>query len=107
MTSIFQRLLPSGKVFAIRMHKKRLHETGSFTPHPSPPTTDPPNSRLSEAADVIELISPMVQAVAGAIPVAGPPLQAVVGGLFSIIQMIGVGSLDLSYGILSDCILDN
>src|SRR5947208_8879520 len=107
MTSIFQRLLPSGKVFAIRMHKKRLHETGSFTSHPGPPTTDPPNSRLSEAADVIQLVSPMVQAVAGVIPVAGTPLKAAVDGLLYIIQMIDVGSLDLFHGIPSDCIPDN
>jgi hypothetical protein len=89
------------------MHKKRLHETGSFTSDPSSPTTDPAASRLSEAADVIELVSPMVQAVAGVIPVAGAPLQAVVGGLLSIIQMIDVGSLDLSYDIPSDCISDS
>jgi hypothetical protein len=107
MTSIFQRFLPSGKVFAIRVHKKRPHETGSFLSHPSPATTGPPDSRLSEAANVIELVSPMVQAVAGVIPVAGAPLQAVVGGLLSIIQMIDVGSLDLSYGVLSNCIPDN
>ena len=107
MTSIFQRLLPSGKVFAIRMHKERLHETGNFTSHPNPPTTDPSNSRLSEAADVIELVSPMVLAVAGVIPVAGAPLQAAVGGLLSIIRMIDVGPLDMFRGILSDCIPDN
>jgi hypothetical protein len=81
------------------MHKKRPHKAGSSTSYPSPPTTGPPDSRLSEAADVIELVSPMVQAVAGVIPAAGAPLQAVVGGLLSIIQMIDVGSLDLSYGI--------
>ena len=108
MTSIFQRLLPSGKVFAIRLHKKRLHETGSSTSsHPSPPIADPPDSRLSEAADIIQLVSPMVQAVAGVIPVAGAPLQAVVGGLLSIIQVIDVGPPDLFRGIPSDCIPDN
>ena len=96
MTSILQRLLTSGRVFAIRIRKKRplACETGSSTSHrthPSPPTTDSPESRLlSEAGDVIQLVSPMVQAIAGAIPVAGTPLKAAVDGLLYIIQMIDV-----------------
>ena len=107
MTSNLQRFLPSGRVFPIRKHKKRPHDIGSSTSHTSPPTIGPPDSRLSEAADIIQLVSPMVQAVAGVIPVAGAPLQAVVGGLLSIIQVIDVGPLDLFRGIPSDCIPDN
>ena len=110
MTSILQRLVTSGKVFAIRVRKKRLNETGSSTSsHPSPPTTvtDPPDPRPSEAADIIQLVSPMVQAVAGVIPVAGAPLKAAVDGLLYIIQMIDVGPLDLFRCIPSDCIPDN
>ena len=91
MTSILQRFLTSDRVFAIRIRKKRPCETGRSTSHPSPPTTDSPESRLlSEAGDVIQLVSPMVQAVAGAIPVAGTPLKAAVDGLLYIIQMIDV-----------------
>jgi len=80
-----------GRVFAIRIRKKRR---GSPSSHPSPPTTDPPESRLlSEAGDVIELVSPMVQAVAGAIPVAGTPLKAAIDGLLYIIQIVDVRPL--------------
>ena len=81
MTSILQRLQVRtfGRVFAVRR------------PHPSPPTTDSPESQLfSEVVDVIQLVSPMVQAVAGVIPVAGTPLKAAVDGLLYIIQMIDV-----------------
>jgi len=109
MISILQKLfLLSGRVSAVRMHKKRLHETGSSTSYPSPPTTDSPaDSRLSEAGDVIQLVSPIVQAVAGVIPVAGTPLKAAVDGLLYIIQIIDVGPLALFRGIPSDCIPDN
>jgi len=79
-----------GRVFAIRIRKKRRGSTS----YPSPPTTDPPKSRLlSEAGDVIELVSPMVQAVAGAIPVAGTPLKAAIDGLLYIIQIVDVRPL--------------
>ena len=107
MASILQRFLPVGKVFAVRMRKKPPHETGSVTSEPSPPATDPPDSRLSEAVDVIQLVSPMVQAVAGVIPVAGTPLQAAVGGLLYIIQIVDVGPLALFRCIPSDRISDN
>ena len=95
MSSIVQRIFTSGRVFAIRIRKKRpAREAGGSTSHPNPPppTTDSPESRvLSEASDVIQLVSPMVQAVAGAIPIAGTPLKAAVDGLLYIIQMIDVG----------------
>jgi hypothetical protein len=96
MPSVLQALLPTGRVFTIRVRKKRPCEleSGGSTTHPDPPTTDPPESRLlSEAGDVIQLVSPMVQAVAGAIPVAGTPLKAAVDGLLYIIQIIDVGHL--------------
>ena len=81
MTSILQRLQARtfGRVFAVRR------------PRPSPPTTDSPEPQLfSETVDVIQLVSPMVQAVAGVIPVAGTPLKAAVDGLLYIIQMSDV-----------------
>lgn len=88
MPSVLQAI---GRVFAIRIRKKRPRETGGSTSHPTLPTTDPPDPRLlSEAGDVIQLVSPMVQAVAGAVPVAGTPLRAAVDGLLYIIQMIDV-----------------
>src|SRR5579863_9845584 len=98
MTSILQRFLPFGKVFAVRMHKKRPYETGGSTSHPSPspPTTNSPESRL--LSDVIQLVSPMVQAVTGVIPVAGTPLKAAVDVLLCVIQMIDVGPLALFRG---------
>jgi len=104
MTSISQRV---GRVFALRIHKKPLREAGSSTSYPSPPTTDPPDSLLSEAGDLIELVSPMVHVVAGVIPVAGTPLKAAVDGLLYIIQIIDVGLLALFRGIPSDCVPDN
>lgn len=106
--SILQKLfLPSGRVSAVRMHKKRLHETGpgSFTSYS--PTTELPDSRLSEAGDVFQLISPMLQAVAGVIPVAGTPLKAAVDSLLYIIQIIDVGRLAPFRSIPSDFIPDN
>ena len=107
MSSVSQVFLPTGRVFSIRIRKKRLCETAGSTSHPSPPTTDPPDSRLSGAADAIQLVFPMVQAVAGAIPVAGTPLKAAVDGLLYIIQIVEVRPLALFRGIPSDCIPDN
>jgi len=90
MTSILKWFLTTGRVFAIRIRKKRPCETEGSSYRPSPPTgDDSPESRLlSEVGDVIELVSPIVQAVAGAIPVAGTPLKAAVDGLLYIIQMV-------------------
>jgi len=89
MASILQRFRTSGRVFAVREHKKHSRETGGSISHPSPPTIDSPEARLlSEADDVIELVSPMVQAVAGAIPVAGTLLKAAVDGLLHTIRII-------------------
>ena len=77
-----------------RSRKKRSGETGGSISHPNPPTTKSRGSRLlSDAGDVIQLVSPMVQVVAGAIPVAGTSLQAAVGALICIVQMIDVGHL--------------
>jgi len=91
MTSIVQwyRVRTSGRVFAIR------------TSHPSPPTTDSPESRLlSEVGDVVQLAIPVFQAVAGAIPVVGTPLRAAVDGLLQIIQVIDVGHIFCIMGFL-------
>jgi len=109
MTAILKTFfLPSGKVFPIRIRRKRPCATGGSTSHPNPPTTESPESRLlSEAADVIQLISPMVQAVAGVIPVAGAPLKTAVDGLLYIIQMIDVGHLSCINGVSSDRVTDN
>ena len=95
MPSVLQALLSTGRVFTIRIHKKRPCEsTRCSTSLLGPSTTDPPESRLlSEAGDVFQLVSPMVQAVAGAIPVVGTPLKAAVNGLLYIIQIIDVGHL--------------
>ena len=95
MTPILKWFLTAGRVIAIRIRKKGPCESGGSTSHPSPPTgDDSPESRLlSEVGDVIQLVSPMVQAVAGTIPVAGSPLKAAVDGLLYIIQMVDVGHL--------------
>lgn len=107
MISTLQELfLLPGRVFAVRTHKKRLHETGSVTSHPSHPTTDPSNFRLSEAGNVIELVSPMLQAVSGVIPVAGSLLKAAVDVLLCTIQIIEVGPHALFCGLPSDCVPD-
>ena len=83
---------PIGRVFAIR-RKRRLRETGGSISHPGP-TTDSDESRLlSEAGNFIEFVSPMVQAAAEMIPIAGTPLKAAVDGLLYVIRMINVGYL--------------
>jgi hypothetical protein len=108
MPSVLQAFFPIGKVFAIRIRKKRPCETGGSTSHPSPPTTDSPQSRLlSEAGEVFQLVSPMVQAVAGAIPVVGTPLKATVDGSLYIIQIIDVGHLFRMTAYLSDRVTDH
>lgn len=87
----------TGNVIAIR--RKRALETRISTSDPSPPTTDSPRnasctkSRLSEAGDIIQLVSPMVHAAAGAVPVVGPSLKSAVEGILYIIQIIDVGCL--------------
>ena len=87
MSSVLQAI---GKVFAIRLRKKRRGSTS----YPSPPTTDSLGSRLlSETIDVIQLVSPMVIAVTEPIPVVGIPLKAAVEGFLYIIQTIDVGHL--------------
>ncbi|KAG2351562.1 hypothetical protein BDR07DRAFT_1583796 [Suillus spraguei] len=40
------------------------------------------------ASDMTQTFLPLVQGVAGAIPIAGPPMQAAIGGLLSILQLI-------------------
>ncbi|KAG0695536.1 hypothetical protein DFH29DRAFT_1072453, partial [Suillus ampliporus] len=43
---------------------------------------------VRNVSDVIQLSLPVAQAVAGAIPLAGPPIQAAIGGLLAILQAI-------------------
>lgn len=41
-------------------------------------------------SDVAQTFLPVIQAIASAIPIAGPPMQAAIGGLLSILQIIDV-----------------
>ena len=87
MSSALQAI---GRVFAIRIRKKRRGSTS----YPGPPTTDSLGSRLHpETSDVIQFVTPMVIAVAGPIPVVGTPLKAAVEGFLYIIRTIDVGHL--------------
>jgi hypothetical protein len=92
--------LSAGKVIATRM--SHLRETAISI---SPTTNSPENATYtkrrisSEAVDIIELVSPVVQAVAGTIPVAGIPLKAAVDGLLYVVQIIDVGHLFYSWDI--------
>ncbi|OAX35167.1 hypothetical protein K503DRAFT_392781, partial [Rhizopogon vinicolor AM-OR11-026] len=47
-----------------------------------------PESFLRRASDMIQLVLPVVQGATGAIPLAGPPMQAAIGGLLAILQAI-------------------
>ncbi|KAG2144113.1 uncharacterized protein EDB93DRAFT_544416 [Suillus bovinus] len=46
------------------------------------------DSSVRTASDIAQTFLPVVQSVAGAIPVAGPPIQAAISGLLSILQVI-------------------
>lgn len=48
------------------------------------------DSSSRKASDMAQTILPVVQVVAGAIPFAGPPIQAAISGLLSILQSIDV-----------------
>lgn len=45
-------------------------------------------SPAREASDIAQLVFPLVQAVAGPIPLVGAPIQAAIGGLLTILQVI-------------------
>ncbi|KAG2076200.1 hypothetical protein BDR04DRAFT_1149255 [Suillus decipiens] len=79
-----------------------LHLNSSLLVRPGCPARDPslPVSNISstassdgdssarKASDMAQAILPFVQDVAGAIPFAGPPMQAAISGLLSILQAI-------------------
>jgi hypothetical protein len=48
------------------------------------------DSSARKASDMAQTFLPLVQGVAGAIPLAGPPIQAAISGLLSILQVIDV-----------------
>ena len=83
----------------IAIRRKRPQGTAGSTSQQNSSTADSPNNASSsragpsEVADLIQLVSPMLQAAAEVIPVAGSPLKAAVGGLLQIIQIIDVGRL--------------
>lgn len=89
----FSKGLTTGNLFVAR--RKHLQETRASASRPISPATDlhkkvlpTRKSRLSEAGDVIQLVSPMVQAAAWAIPVAGLTLKAAVDGFLCVMQMV-------------------
>jgi hypothetical protein len=43
-----------------------------------------------EASDMAQLVLPLVQVIASAIPLVGAPMQAAIGGLLSCLQAIDV-----------------
>ncbi|OJA12452.1 hypothetical protein AZE42_08050 [Rhizopogon vesiculosus] len=47
-----------------------------------------PESFRRRTSDMVQLFLPIVQVAAGAIPLAGPPMQAAIGGLLAILQVI-------------------
>ncbi|OAX35164.1 hypothetical protein K503DRAFT_392647 [Rhizopogon vinicolor AM-OR11-026] len=47
-----------------------------------------PETYLRRGSDMIQLVLPVVQSAAGAIPLAGAPIQAAIGGLLVILQAI-------------------
>jgi len=47
-------------------------------------------SQWHTTSDMAQLVLPVVGAVAGAIPLAGPPIQAAIEGLLAILQSIDV-----------------
>ncbi|KAG1904296.1 uncharacterized protein F5891DRAFT_1184502 [Suillus fuscotomentosus] len=51
-------------------------------------TTSHGDSFARATSDVAQTFLPVVQAFASAIPIAGPPMQAAIGGLLSILQII-------------------
>ncbi|KAG1811864.1 uncharacterized protein BJ212DRAFT_497630 [Suillus subaureus] len=46
------------------------------------------DSSARKASDMAQTFLPLVQSVAGAIPLAGPPMQAAISGLLSILQVV-------------------
>jgi hypothetical protein len=95
MPLLLKRLFPNLPNF-IAVRSKYPQETGRSASQLNSPTAEDVSStrpRPSEVVDLIQLVSPLVQAAAEVIPVAGSPLKAAIGGLLQIIQIIDVGCL--------------
>ncbi|KAG2129353.1 hypothetical protein BD769DRAFT_1667303 [Suillus cothurnatus] len=70
-----------------------LHSNSSLLMHHGSPvissaTSSRGDSSARKASDMAQTVLPFVQGVAGAIPVAGPPIQATISGLLTILQAI-------------------
>ncbi|KAG2071946.1 hypothetical protein BDR04DRAFT_1097608 [Suillus decipiens] len=99
------------KVFAVRLRRGRATQCSSTNTHHDGDCSIPTNvpmhigslardqgpqvsssgdSCARKASDVAQAILPFVQDIAGAIPFAGPPMQAAISGLLSILQAIDV-----------------
>ncbi|KAG1742477.1 hypothetical protein EDB19DRAFT_616516 [Suillus lakei] len=97
-----------GKVIAIRFKrftkKGHIQHNSTTTAHPVPATSEPGLeasanvsfatssegvSLVRKAYDMAQVALPLVQAVAGAIPLVGAPMQAAIGGL-----LIGLQAID-------------
>ncbi|KAG1735599.1 uncharacterized protein EDB91DRAFT_1250434 [Suillus paluster] len=73
-----------GNVVAVRL--KRLTKNGRIN---SSTATDSRGVSLTRnASNMAQLYSPFVQAAVGAVPIAGPPMQAAISGLLAILQAI-------------------
>ncbi|OAX43428.1 hypothetical protein K503DRAFT_155340 [Rhizopogon vinicolor AM-OR11-026] len=70
-----------------------------LSPQPTVPVSREPGHEVSsnasstqsygrQASDMVQLSLPLLQAVSGAIPLAGPPMQAIINGLLIILQNI-------------------
>jgi hypothetical protein len=53
-------------------------------------TSSPGDSSARKASDMAQTFLPVVQGVAGVIPLVGRPMQAAISGLLSILQVIDV-----------------
>ncbi|KAG1788894.1 hypothetical protein EV424DRAFT_1066676 [Suillus variegatus] len=102
-----------GEVFAVRSKRNRRTQCSSTTHHEghdadipmhsgslardsglqvsidiSSATASHGDSFARTTSDVAQTFLPVIQAIASAIPIAGPPMQAAIGGLLSILQII-------------------
>ncbi|KAG2153399.1 hypothetical protein DEU56DRAFT_907830 [Suillus clintonianus] len=94
----FQRVNDLGKVIAIRLKrltKNRRTQLNSSTTDNLEVSTNVSFARHSkgvslarEASDMAQVALPFVQAIAGAIPLVGAPMQAAIGGLMTSLQAI-------------------
>jgi hypothetical protein len=89
MPPILKGLFPDLPNF-ITIRRNRRQQTGTSTSQ-SRSSFATFQFQPSELIDGIQLVAPFVQAAAGAIPVAGPPLNAAISGLLQIINITDVG----------------